>query len=357
MIECRGATVVLDGRTILDRVDLVVREREVVSLTGPSGSGKTTLLRAIAGLDPLAAGHVFVGGRDVTDEPTHRRGVGLVFQDNQLFPHLNVAGNVGYAPRVAGSPADEIDRRVGQLLRLVGLDGFAARSVDRLSGGEAKRVAVARSLAANPSVLLLDEPLTGLDPALHDRMLADLAAVLAERRTTVLHVTHDAREAAALATRMVDVRDLQRGGTRVLATGEILDLRMRVLRDGTPSRDPRYPEDDLEGTVHLGTVRDGRVVATSTWLPRPCPAAPGERAVQLRGMAVDPSLQGTGVGRAVLRAGTERAGEGGATLVWARARDSALGFYSAEGFETVGDAFIDEATGLSHHLVLLRLVR
>jgi len=355
VIECRGITVVLDGRTILDGADLNVARGERVSLTGPSGSGKTTLLRAIAGLDPLARGRVVVGGRDVTDLPTHRRGVGLVFQDNQLFPHLDVAGNVGYALRTMGMPSGDATRRVADLLALVGLADFGARQVDRLSGGEAKRVAVARSLAAAPDVLLLDEPLTGLDTALHDRMLADLAAVFAAGGTTVLHVTHDLGEAAALSSRSVDIRDLQHGSARVLATDDVLPLRMRVLRDGTPSRDPRYPEDDLDGTVHLGTVRDGRVVATSTWLPRPCPVAPGERAVQLRGMAVDPALQGTGVGRTLLRAGTGRARRDGATLVWARARDTALGFYSAEGFETVGDAFIDESTGLSHHLVLLRL--
>lgn len=357
MIECRGATVVLDGRTILDRVDLAVDEGEIVSLTGPSGSGKTTLLRAIAGLDPLAAGRVAIAGRDVSGEPTHRRGVGLVFQDNQLFPHLDVAGNVGYALRVAGVAPADAARRVGELLDLVGLAGFGGRSIDRLSGGEAKRVAVARSLAADPAVLLLDEPLTGLDAALHDRMLDDLASLFARRRTTVVHVTHDAREAAALSRRTVDVGTLQRGHARVLATEDVLDLRKRVLRDGTPSRDPRYPEDDLDGTVHLGTVLDGRVVATSTWLPRPCPATADGRAVQLRGMAVDPALQGSGIGRVLLRAGIDRARDDGATLVWARARDAALGFYVTEGFDVVGDAFIDEATGLSHHLVLLPLGR
>jgi thiamine transport system ATP-binding protein len=355
VIECHAVTVVLDGKTILDGANLTLARGEVVSLTGPSGAGKTTLLRAIAGLDPLTGGRVYVGGRDVTGEPTHRRGIGLVFQDNQLFPHLDVAGNVGYAMRTAGAASDEIVRRVADLLALVGLEGFGPRSVERLSGGEAKRVAVARSLAADPEVLLLDEPLTGLDAALHDRMLADLAAVLGARNTTVLHVTPDLHEAAVLSSRSVDVRDVQRGGARVLSTEDVLPLRLRVLRDGTPSRDPRYPEDDLDGTVHLGTVRDGRVVATSTWLPRPCPVAPDERAVQLRGMAVDPALQGSGVGRALLRAGTARAHDGGATLVWARARDTALGFYSSEGFETVGDAFMDDSTGLSHHLVLLRL--
>jgi len=347
--------VVIDGRTILDGVDLVVDDGEIVSLTGPSGSGKTTLLRAIAGLDPIVAGRVLVGGRDVTSLPTHRRGVGLVFQDNQLFPHLDVSGNVGYAPRIAGRAARDVARRVEEHLRLVGLPDFGARTVDRLSGGEAKRVAVARTLAADPAVLLLDEPLTGLDATLHDRLLSDLADLFAARRTTVLHVTHDTREAAAIATRLVDVRDLQRATPRVLATADVLPLRLQVLRDGTPSRDPGYVEDDLVGTVHLGIVRDGRVVATSTWLPRPCPDLADHAAMQLRGMAVDSALQRTGLGRALLHAGYVRARDRGVSVVWARARDAALGFYRAEGFVVVGDAFTDEATGLSHHLVVRHL--
>lgn len=136
-------------------------------------------------------------------------------------------------------------------------------------------------------------------------------------------------------------------------TAEILPLRMAVLRDGTPSQDPRYAEDDLDITVHL-VARDeaGRIVGTSTWLTRPFPHQPDAPGVQLRGMAVDKSLQSRGVGALLLEAGVRRAREAGALNVWARARDSALAFYERNGFTVVGDAFMDDATGMSHHLVV-----
>jgi GNAT superfamily N-acetyltransferase len=139
-------------------------------------------------------------------------------------------------------------------------------------------------------------------------------------------------------------------------TAEILPLRMAVLRDGTPSRDPRYAEDDHDTTLHL-VVRgaDGTIVATSSWLPRPFPPEPDTLAIQLRGMAVDKTLQSRGVGASLLAAGIERARTLGAVNVWARARDSAVAFYEHNGMTLVRDAFTDEATGMSHHLVVVRL--
>ena len=139
-------------------------------------------------------------------------------------------------------------------------------------------------------------------------------------------------------------------------TAETLPLRMAVLRDGTPSRDPRYAEDNHDTTLHLVTRdADGIIVATSSWLPRPFPPEPDTPAVQLRGMAVDKTLQSRGVGASLLAAGIERARGFGAVNVWARARDSALAFYERNGMTVVGDAFTDEATGMSHHLVVVRL--
>jgi GNAT superfamily N-acetyltransferase len=141
-------------------------------------------------------------------------------------------------------------------------------------------------------------------------------------------------------------------------TADVLALRMSVLRDGTPSQDPRYAEDDHDSTVHL-VMRDasGTIVATSTWLPRPFPVEPDAPAVQLRGMAVDKSLQSRGVGARLLAAGIDRARTHGADSVWARARDTALVFYERNGMHVVGDAFLDDATGMSHHLVVLKLRR
>lgn len=197
-----------DGRDLFTNLTLHIASGERVALLGPSGSGKTTLLRIIAGLEAAESGRVVINDRDVTNVAPHSRGVGMVFQDNQLFPHLDVAANVGYGEAVHRLPRDERDRVVADMLELIGLQGFAGRDVTTLSGGEAKRVALARALAPRPAVLLLDEPLTGLDVALHDRLLADVRAVLAARRTTTLHVTHDPAEAAAVADRVVLLADI-----------------------------------------------------------------------------------------------------------------------------------------------------
>ena len=203
MLDVRDVTVRFGERTVLDRVSLSVADGEVVALLGPSGSGKSTLLRVIAGLLVPDGGSVWVDGIDVSAVPAHRRQIGMVFQDEQLFPHLTVAANVGFGLRMQGRPKGEIAARVAELLDLVGLPSLADRHVTKLSGGEAKRVALARSLAPQPRVLLLDEPLTGLDRDLHDRLAADLATLLRATGTTALLVTHDPDEAATIADRTV----------------------------------------------------------------------------------------------------------------------------------------------------------
>ncbi len=138
-------------------------------------------------------------------------------------------------------------------------------------------------------------------------------------------------------------------------TNEVLVLRMSVLRDGTPSQDPRYAEDDTDGSAHLGIRDSGVLIACSTWLPRPWPLDVDVPATQLRGMAVAKHLQSKGLGRILLLAGIDRAVSMGSTYVWARARDNALYFYEKNGFATIGDQFIDEATGLGHHLVMIEV--
>ena len=203
MLDVRDVTVRFGERTVLDRVSLSVADGEVVALLGPSGSGKSTLLRVIAGLLVPDGGSVWVDGNDVSTVPAHRRQIGMVFQDEQLFPHLTVAANIGFGLRMPGRPKGEIATRVAELLDLVGLPSLADRHVTKLSGGEAKRVALARSLAPQPRVLLLDEPLTGLDRDLHDRLAADLATLLRATGTTALLVTHDPDEAATIADRTV----------------------------------------------------------------------------------------------------------------------------------------------------------
>jgi thiamine transport system ATP-binding protein len=206
MLAITDVTVHFDDQAVLDRMSLELDGGEVVSLVGPSGVGKSTLLRVIAGLLRPDAGSVVLDGRDITELPTHQRNIGLMFQNEQLFPHLSVAGNVGFGLRMQHQPRAAIETRVAELLQLVGLDGFGDRRIDRLSGGESKRVALARALAPKPAVLLLDEPLTGLDRELHDRLAVDLSALLRTTGTTALLVTHDAEEAALIADRTVTMR-------------------------------------------------------------------------------------------------------------------------------------------------------
>ena len=194
-----------EPRAAVDGVSFTVARGEIIALTGPSGSGKSTLLRAIAGLEPLAGGSVRWAGHDLAGVPPHRRGFVLMFQDGQLFAHMNVAANVGYG--LARVSRAEREARVAELLDLVGLSGFGSRAVTELSGGERQRVALARSLAPRPRLLLLDEPLSALDRALRDRLADDLARLLRQTETTAILVTHDEQEAARVADRALRLRD------------------------------------------------------------------------------------------------------------------------------------------------------
>jgi thiamine transport system ATP-binding protein len=205
MIRLEGVDVTLDAASVLRGVGLEVAAGETLALLGPSGSGKSTLLRVVAGLQRPDRGRVLIDGRDVTAVPAHRRGVGLVFQDAVLFPHRDVGSNVAFG--LAGRPAGEVERRVAELLELVGLPGIERRSVGTLSGGEAQRVALARALAPEPSILLLDEPLGALDGPLRDRLQDDLRSLFAALRLTVVHVTHDVAEAFALGHRVAVLHD------------------------------------------------------------------------------------------------------------------------------------------------------
>lgn len=184
-------------------VSLDVAGREVVALTGPSGCGKSTLLRAISGLEPLSSGSVSWGGEDLAGVPPHRRGFGLMFQDGQLFAHMSVARNIAYGLSAQRVPKAERAARVTELLELVGLPDYGGRAITELSGGERQRVALARSLAPKPRLLLLDEPLSALDRELRERLAVDVAALLRTTDTTAILVTHDLYEAETVADRVL----------------------------------------------------------------------------------------------------------------------------------------------------------
>lgn len=215
MLSVRGLTVRYDDVNALDDVSLDVGPAETVAVLGSSGSGKTTLLRVIAGLHVPDAGTVAWDGSDLAGVAPHLRRFGLVFQDFALFPHLDVAGNVGFGLRIAGATGVELESRVAMALQRVGLAGLGWRRIEELSGGQAQRVALARTLATTPRLLLLDEPLGSLDPALRRGLAADLAATLASDPIPTLLVTHDTDEAFALADRVavMDHGRIVRSGT------------------------------------------------------------------------------------------------------------------------------------------------
>ncbi|MEH0547141.1 ABC transporter ATP-binding protein [Streptomyces sp. B21-105] len=290
LLELERATVRFGGRAVLDEVDLAVAEHEVVCVLGPSGSGKSTLLRAVAGLQPLDRGRVSLDGRDQAGVPAHRRELGLMFQDHQLFPQRDVGGNVAFGLRMRSMPKGRRGERVRELLELVGLPGAANRAVAALSGGEQQRVALARALAPRPRLLMLDEPLGQLDRSLRERLVVELRELFGRLGTTVLAVTHDQGEAFALADRVVVMRD------------------GRIAQSGTPLEVWQRPTDAFVARF-LGF--DNVVAATVT----------GEAAVTPWGKVPVPAGSGQGARTLLVRPGGVRlagAAEGLRCMVAAR---------------------------------------
>jgi ABC-type Fe3+/spermidine/putrescine transport system ATPase subunit len=191
-----------DDKRILDDVSLDIEAREIVCLLGPSGCGKTTLLRLIAGLETIDSGTITFDGQDLQPVPVHQRNFGLMFQDFALFPHKNVWDNVIFGLRMQNLPADQIQQLGREALELVGLSGFEKRDVHQLSGGERQRVALARSLAPKPRLLMLDEPLGALDRQLREELMIELRRILQAAQLTAIYVTHDQSEAFAVADRV-----------------------------------------------------------------------------------------------------------------------------------------------------------
>ncbi len=223
LLELHAVSKAFAGTRVLCDVSFDVHEGEIVSLLGPSGCGKTTLLRVVAGLETADAGYVSFGGRRLGDVPVHRRGFGLMFQDYALFPHKDVASNVAFGLRMQNLSRPQVESRVTEMLGLVGLAGYQTRRVYDLSGGEQQRVALARSLAPDPRLLMLDEPLGSLDRALREQLMNELRAILRRVGVTSLYVTHDQQEAFALADRVIIMKE------------------GRVVQVGTPENVYRHP--------------------------------------------------------------------------------------------------------------------
>jgi putative spermidine/putrescine transport system ATP-binding protein len=189
--------------TAVAGIDLELPPGRLISFLGPSGCGKTTLLRMIAGLERPTEGRVFLDSEDITDRPPHTRDIGMVFQTLALFPHLSVAGNIGYGLRIRGTPASETRGRVDELLALVSLEGTGDRRVAQLSGGQRQRVATARALALEPRLFLLDEPLSALDANLREQLQVELRLLQQKLGITTIMVTHDQREAMTMSDLVV----------------------------------------------------------------------------------------------------------------------------------------------------------
>ena len=253
LLEVSGVTKQLSGFA-LKRVSLSAERGDIVCLLGPSGCGKTTLLRLIAGLETPDEGSITFDGRVLTGVPARNRGFGLMFQDLALFPHMDVSGNVSFGLRMQRRPQDQVTTRVNGLLRLVGLEDFQKRKVHELSGGERQRVALARSLAAEPQLLMLDEPLGALDRALREALQAQVRAILKALGQTAIYVTHDRDEAYAMADVMVIMEQgevVQAGTPEELYTAPRSELVARSMGIRNVLRGQRAGQDDA--ATHLLT--------------------------------------------------------------------------------------------------------
>ncbi|HDN79255.1 MAG TPA: ABC transporter ATP-binding protein [Chloroflexi bacterium] len=208
-IRLKGVRKTFGKVVAVQDVDLTVHDREFVVLLGPSGCGKTTLLRCIAGLEQVDKGRVFIGEQDVTDLPPRRRQIAMVFQNYAVFPHLTVFENIAFGLRMQRKPDSEIEMRVKAAAELLHIEELLKRYPAQLSGGQRQRVAVARAIAVQPQVLLMDEPLSNLDALLRLEMRAELKRLLREIQSTTLYVTHDQVEALSLGDRIAVMRDGQ----------------------------------------------------------------------------------------------------------------------------------------------------
>ena len=203
IIELKDIRMSYDGETVLDGIDLTIKDGEFVTFLGPSGCGKTTTLRIIAGFESQDGGDVFFGGENINAVPPHKRNINTIFQRYALFPHLNVYDNIAFGLKVKNTPKSEIHDKVIEMLELVNLKGLEKRKIDTLSGGQQQRVAIARAIINHPKVLLLDEPLSALDLKLRKDMQVELKNLQKRTGITFIFVTHDQEEALSMSDTVV----------------------------------------------------------------------------------------------------------------------------------------------------------
>jgi putrescine transport system ATP-binding protein len=294
IVRIEGVTKRFGAITAVDNVDLVIERGELFALLGSSGCGKTTLLRLLAGFETPDAGRLIIDGQDMTGVPPHRRPINMMFQSYALFPHMNVADNVGYGLRREGLPKAEIATRVAAVLEQVRLSDYAARRPAQLSGGQRQRVALARALVKRPKLLLLDEPLAALDRKLREGTRFELVRLQEELGLTFVMVTHDQEEAMSMAGRLA-----------------VMDLG-RVVQVGTPHEVYERPRSrfvaDFIGIANILPIGDGRWLALRPEKIALCATRP-DTAHAVAGRIVDVAYEGD---RSLYRVATD---EGRALLV------------------------------------------
>lgn len=286
LLTLRAITKFQRRRAILDHIDLDIPASGILTLLGPSGCGKTSLLRIIAGLDRADTGSILQQGHDISDIPAHRRHFGLMFQDYALFPHLTVGDNITYGLRMQKVDRRRRTARMHDLLALVGLEGFESRNILELSGGEKQRVALARSLAPAPTLLMLDEPLAALDRALRERLGLEIRSILRQVGIPAIMVTHDHSEAFILSDTMA-----------IMQAGRLLQCAQPETLHASPA------STDVAGILGLGTIVRSGVLRQALqqelrtdgfFLIRPdASLAPGDDAVVLEGQVQDAIFTGS----------------------------------------------------------------
>ena len=267
----------------LQEVSLTVNDGEFVALLGPSGCGKTTLLRIIAGLETQTAGRVVIGGKDVSDLAPRKRGLAMVFQNYAVFPHMTVFENVAFGLRMQKASAADVKRKVERAAALLHIETYLDRYPAKLSGGQRQRVAVARALAVEPAVLLMDEPLSNLDALLRLEMRTELKAVLREAGTTTIYVTHDQTEAMGLADRIAVMY-----GGKIDQIGSPLDIYARPATRFVGGFIGSPPMNFIKVQCSGGTARIGDASL-------PCPATGKDLELGLRGEDAHLSANGAGI--------------------------------------------------------------
>lgn len=254
---------------VLKGISLSVEKGEFITFLGPSGCGKTTMLRIIAGLDFPQHGRVFLNGQDVTDLAPNKRNVNTIFQNYALFPHMNIAQNIGYGLKIKGLKKNEIKARVHQMLKLVQLEGLEKQMPDKISGGQKQRVAIARAAINKPDVLLLDEPLGALDLQLRRYLQGELKRIQQELGITFIYITHDQEEAMNMSDRIVVMKD------------------GRFEQTGTPIEVYDRPKTSfVAGFVGMANILKGSVIGLKDGF---LTVALGEHHVRLKSPAILPS--------------------------------------------------------------------